>query len=95
MASDELEKTSKLAKNSKISEVGKINSELYKYAPEEFKLRLQQFLNNRYTKNCIPNEWRYAIVTPIFKKVTEETKKYRGFCILNTCYKLHSKSLIG
>jgi hypothetical protein len=40
-----------------------------------FKLRLQQFLNNRYTKNCIPNEWRYAIVNPIFKKVTEETLK--------------------
>jgi hypothetical protein len=33
-----------------------INSELYKYAPEEFKLRLLKFLNNIYTENRIPNE---------------------------------------
>jgi hypothetical protein len=37
------------------------------YTPVEFKLRLK-FLNNIYTKSCIPNEWRNAIVIPIFKK---------------------------
>jgi hypothetical protein len=68
MASDELEEALKLTKNSKSSEVYKITSESYKYAPEDFKLRLQQFLNNRYKKNCIPNERRYAIVIPISKK---------------------------
>jgi len=45
-----------------------INSELYKYAPEEFKLRLLQFLNNIYRENRSPNEWRNAVITPIFKK---------------------------
>jgi len=44
------------------------NSELYKYAPEEFKLRLLQFLNNINRENRIPNEWRNAVITPIFKK---------------------------
>jgi hypothetical protein len=33
-----------------------INSELYKYAPQEFKLRLLKFLNHKYTNFCIPNE---------------------------------------
>jgi len=42
------EKVLKLAKNGKTPGQGNINSELYKYAPEEFKLRLLQFLNNLY-----------------------------------------------
>jgi hypothetical protein len=67
---------------------------LYKYAPEEFKLRLLKFLNNIYTENRIPNEWRNAIVIPIFKKgVRRDPKNYRGINILNTCYKICSKIL--
>jgi hypothetical protein len=58
----------KLTKNDISSGEDNINSELYKYAPEEFKLRLLKFLNNIYTENCVPNEWRNAIVIPIFKK---------------------------
>jgi hypothetical protein len=37
-----------------------INSELCKYAPEEFKLRLS-FLNIMYKENCIRNEWRNEV----------------------------------
>jgi hypothetical protein len=81
-----------------------INSELEKYAPVEFKLRLLQFLNyiyiyiyrerERERENHIPNEWRNAVITPIFKKVDRsEPKNYRGISILNTCYKLYSKIL--
>jgi hypothetical protein len=71
-----------------------INSELYKYAPEAFKLRLLQFLNNMYRENCILDEGRNAVVTPIFKKGDrKEPKTYRGFSILNTCYKIYSKIL--
>jgi hypothetical protein len=36
-------------KNGKSSGEDSINSELEKYTPEEFKLRLLQFLNNIYT----------------------------------------------
>ena len=49
---DELEKVLKLTKNGKTPGQDNINSELYKYAPEEFKLRLLQFLNNIYEKNA-------------------------------------------
>jgi len=49
----------KLTKNGETSGQDNINSELYQYAPEEFKLRLLQFLNNIYKENRIPNEWRY------------------------------------
>ena len=30
--------------------------------------QLLQFLNNIYRENCIPDEWRNAVITPIFKK---------------------------
>jgi hypothetical protein len=53
----------KLTKNCKSPGEDNINSELYKYAPEEFKfkLRLLKFLNNIYTENQIQNEWRSKI----------------------------------
>ena len=58
----------KLTKNWKTPGLDNIYSELYKYTPEQFKLRLLQFLNNIYRENCIPDEWRNAVITPIFKK---------------------------
>jgi hypothetical protein len=52
-----IRKSVKINKNGKSPGEDNINSQLYKYAPEEFKLRLLKFLNNVYTENCIPNEW--------------------------------------
>ena len=75
----------KLTKNGKSPGQDNINSELYKYAPEEFKLRLLQVLNNIYRENRIPDEWRNAVITPIFTKVDRrEPKNYRGISILKT-----------
>ena len=91
---DEIEKLLKLTKNGKTPGQDNINSELYKYAPAEFKLRLLQFLNNIYRENYIPNEWGNAVITPIFKTGDRrEPKNYRGINILNTCYKIYSKIL--
>jgi len=47
--SDELEKVLKLTKNGKITGEDNFNSGLYKYVPEEFKIRLVIFLNYIYT----------------------------------------------
>jgi hypothetical protein len=51
---DELEKSLKINKNGKWPRKDNINSELYRYSPEDFKLRLVQFLNN-INKESIPN----------------------------------------
>jgi len=91
---DELEKVLKLTKDCKTLEQDNINPELYKYAPEEFKLRLLQFLNNIYRENRITNEWRNVVVIPIFKKGDRrEPQNYRGISILNACYKIYFKIL--
>jgi len=84
----------KLTKNGKAPRQDNINSELYKYAPAEFKLRLLHFINNIYRENRIPNEWRNGVIAPIFKKGDRrEPQNYRGIGILNTCYKIYSKIL--
>ena len=91
---DGLEKALKLTKNGKSTWQDNINSELYKYAPEQFKLRLLQFLNNIYRENRIPNEWRNAVITKIFRKGDRgEPKYYRRSSILNICYKIYSTIL--
>jgi hypothetical protein len=35
---------------------------------KSLKMRLLQFLNNIYRENRIPDEWRNAVITTIFKK---------------------------
>jgi len=55
-----------------------------------------EFVNNIYRENRIPNEWRNAVITPIFKKgYRREPQNYRGITILNTCYTRYTlKSVI-
>ncbi|KAL6960122.1 hypothetical protein U1Q18_048577, partial [Sarracenia purpurea var. burkii] len=43
-------------------------SKLYKYASSKFKKRLLDFINLMYTKEKIQQEFKSAIVVPIFKK---------------------------
>ena len=58
----------KLAKNCKTPAQDNINAQLYKYAAEEFKQRLLQFLNNINRENRIPNERKNAVTIPVFKE---------------------------
>jgi hypothetical protein len=75
----------KVIENGKSPGEDNINSELYKYTSEEFKLRLLQFLNNLYTKNSVPNEWKNATVMTIFKNGDgRDPQNYRGSSSLNT-----------
>jgi hypothetical protein len=61
----------KVDRNGKSPGEDNINWELCKYEPKEFKQRLLKFLN----KITTPNEWRNAVVIPIFKKATNEIPK--------------------
>jgi hypothetical protein len=66
ITSEKLEKNLKLTKNSKSPREDNINLELHTYAPEQFKMRLLQFLNNTSTKkNCTANEWRNVVAISI------------------------------
>jgi hypothetical protein len=77
-----IRKRVKINKNGKNPGKDIINSELYKLAPEEFKLRLLEFLNNIYTENHIPKEWRNAIVIPVFNKGDrKDPKNYSSYLL--------------
>ena len=94
ITSDESEKSLKLIKYGKNPGEDNINSEIYKYKPEEFKLRLPQFLNNIHTKNCNPSERRSTVAIQLLKKGDRrDPKNYRGISILSTCCKIYSKIL--
>jgi hypothetical protein len=91
---DEIKKALKLKKESKTPGQDNINSELHKHAPEEFKVWLLKFFNNLNRENSFPNFLTNAVITPLLKKYDRrEPKNYRGIGILNTCYKIYSKTL--
>ena len=74
ITSDELEKVLKLTKNGKAPGQDNINSQLYKHAPVEFKLRLLQFLNN-IEKIAFQMSREMLLLPPYLRKVTEENPK--------------------
>lgn len=69
-----------------------LNMELFKYAPLEIKHRLLHIINLCWTTFQIPDEWKEAVVTPIFKKGDRwNCNNYRGISILNAAYKVYAK----
>jgi hypothetical protein len=55
------------------------------YASKYLKMRLLNFVNNIHRQNRIPDEWRNAAITPIFKKGDrKKPPNYSGIRILNT-----------
>ncbi|HYS62000.1 MAG TPA: reverse transcriptase family protein [Gemmatimonadales bacterium] len=90
----ELQEALKAAKNAKAPGEDGIPTELYKYASGEFKRRLLDFMNRLYREEKVPDEFKMAIVIPLFKKGDmSNLKNYRGISLLNTCYKIYAKIL--
>jgi len=57
-------------------------------------VRFLQFETIYTEKIEIPNEWRNAVITPVFNKGDrKEPQNYRGISILKICYKILSKIL--
>jgi hypothetical protein len=71
ITSDESEKALKLMRNGEDN----ANSELYKYTPAEFKLRLPHFLNNTYTNIVFHKKGEMPLQFNSLRKVTEQTQK--------------------
>ena len=81
-------------KNGKIPGEDNINSELYEYAPEEFKLRILQFLHTIYTKKLYSKCIEKCHCNPIiYESWQKRPKNYRGISILCTCCKIYSEIL--
>lgn len=88
----ELEAALQKTKNRKAPGQDNINPELLKFAHIEVKLRFLQLLNKCWRTKTIPDSWKIAKITPIFKKGDRSNcENYRGISLLNTAYKIYSK----
>lgn len=91
---EELEEALRKTKNAKAPGEDDLSAEIYKYASFNFKRRLLKFYNNIWKTERIPEEFRNAVVVPIFKKGDmTKPENYRGISLLNTCYKIYAKIL--
>lgn len=89
---EELEIALRNTKNRKATGSDKLNSELFKYASKNFKIRFLEFLNKCWIQRQIPEEWKMTIIQPIFKKGDKsKCENYRGISLLNAAYKIYSK----
>jgi hypothetical protein len=62
-----------------------INNELYKHVPKSFLHTFLNFLNVCWIYRDIPEEWRTAIVIPMYKKGDRNNPhNYSGISLLNT-----------
>ena len=57
----------KTLKNRKSPGLDGLNAELFKYAPDTFLTRLVDFINICWRYGHIPDDWKTAMVIPIFK----------------------------
>ena len=75
----ELQEALKTAKNAKAPGEDGIPTELYKYASGEYKRKLLEFLNRMYQEEKVLEEFKTAIVIPLFKKGDmSNLKNFRG-----------------
>jgi hypothetical protein len=65
----------------------------YKYAPKSFLFKFLDFLNICWIYGHIPEEWRIAVIVPIYKKKGDRKNcdNYRDISLLNTGYKIYAK----
>ena len=80
------------SKNRKATGADGINTELYKYGSTNMTKRIQLFMNTCWKNKKTPNEWKTAVIVPIFKRGQRNNcDHYRGISLLNTGYKIYSK----
>jgi hypothetical protein len=57
-------------------------------------LKFLEFLNTCWKTGFIPDEWKEAVLSSLFKKGNRiEHSNYRGLCLLNSSYKVYAKVL--
>lgn len=84
-----------MLKNNKASGEDNINAELIKISTPEMFSKICILIKEIWKNGQIPQDWRTAIICPIYKKGDPmDTKNYRGIALLNTCYKILSTAIL-
>ncbi|KAL4127579.1 hypothetical protein QTP88_011746 [Uroleucon formosanum] len=92
---EELKLIIKMLKNNKAPGEDNINAELFKISTPKMFSEIYTLIKEIWKKEQIPQDWKMAIICPIYKKGgTMDTKNYRGIALLNTCYKILSTAIL-
>ena len=84
----------KKLKKKKAAGEDSIRNEALIYMEGNTKDRWMTIIKEVWRKKKIPDKWRKAIVTPVFKKGSKtDVKCYRGISLLNTSYKVYASIL--
>lgn len=90
----EIEEAIRLMKNNKSPGEDGITAELIKYGGKPLMKVITRLIVEIWQKVQMPEEWRVAILCPIFKKGDKTIcENYRGIGLLNIVYKMLSKIL--
>ncbi|KAL4084839.1 hypothetical protein QTP88_027723 [Uroleucon formosanum] len=86
---EEIENLIKRLKNNKATGDDSIVAELLKKGGTMLVSKITEIIKTIWKTRTIPEEWKTAIICPIFKKGNPtKTENYRGISLLDTCYKI-------
>lgn len=85
---DEVHDAVKMQKSNKSPGIDGITAELLKEGGQQLLSSLHELICNIWEEETIPDDWKKAIICPIYKKGDKLTcKNYRGISLLSTSYK--------
>lgn len=92
----ELKLVLKQAKEGKAPGIDRIPYEYYKYAPDEFLVKLLHAIDNIFVNETIPDSFRKSIIFPLFKKGDcSMVGNYRGLSFIDTLCKIFTGILLN
>lgn len=72
-----------------------IAGEAWIYSKGEIREKLKEVIWRVWKGKGFPEEWRYGVITPIYKKGDKnKMENYRGIALLCTAYKVYTSILI-
>ncbi|VEN37593.1 unnamed protein product [Callosobruchus maculatus] len=85
----EIREIIKKIKNNKTPGSDNITAEMFKYGGEALEVHMYNMIKNIWIKEELPEDWREAIICPIYKKGDKaDCHNYRGIALLNAAYKI-------
>lgn len=90
----EIRKAIKNAKRKKAGGIDEITNEAWIFGEEIIEKRLGKIMKRVWNGEGVPEDWKMAVIVPLYKKGNkEETKNYRGISLLATAYKVYTEVL--